>query len=348
VKFRGGRCIISPVNTSQLARRILFWLLCIASIGVLLGHLYALAPMSQLGLFLLLPCTILMASIWVHAHRANDKDFTLRVKAGLLGGLWGTMGYDLVRIPLHFAGQNPFTPIRAYGTWLVGADYSTLWSDTVGFLYHLSNGITFGWIFAILMFRRHWAFAVAWGVVLETLAVATAFGEVFAIRTAYSTLVVAYVAHLFYGYPLGRICAKPEQSLASIHPLSVTSKGWATLALPPLVMVWFITAWQPIGNQPSLKSAQIELGPDAVYPGWSDLEFGKPVEVVNRFPETTELTIRHPGPSGMTEERIELAANETRSIDLTPVGIHQLLLREKRFRSVFVSVRRGNDYRAGN
>lgn len=319
-----------------MIRRILFFLGSFGSIAVLLGHLYGIASMRALSLRLGLPCSVAMAAVWLSSRRKGDADFLLKVKAGLLGGLWGTIGYDLVRIPFHLAGQNPFPPIRSYGVWIAGAPFSTPWTDGLGFLYHLSNGITFGWIYSFLFLRKHWIWGVCWGLILETIAVSTPFGEVFRLRAAYGALGLAYAAHLFYGFPLGLVCRRPEPRARG---------GWAASASLIAVFLWFVTAWQPVGKQPALQAGLMVAGKEALYPGWSDRPIGSRWIIQNLRPEALRLKMRKPSTPLKKSEEISLGPFQSAEIPLRERGIYQFGIIGKPWRSVFLSVGDDGNYR---
>lgn len=291
--------------------------------------------MRTLAVLVGVPCSLAMLAAWIRSRAVGDALFLLKVRAGFWGGLWGTLGYDLVRIPFHWAGQNPFPPIRSYGVWISGGAFSTPWTDGWGFFYHLSNGITFGWIYSFLLLRKHWIWAVVWGLLLETVAVYTAFGEVFRIRSAYSALGLAYAAHLFYGFPLGRLCRNPQKP---VRPM------W-TLCLLAGVAVWFVTAWQPVTQQPSLRAGQLQVGKAAIYPGWSDLPRLSSLRIQNTLEEPIRLMFRTPTtPLNRAQEKI-LPAGGTSEITLNERGIYQFGVTKKPWRSVFVSVQEDGRYR---
>lgn len=313
-----------------MIRRILFFLGSFASIAVLLGHLYGIASMRTFALRLWLPISIGMLALWLSSLRRGDADFLLRVRAGFLGGILGTVGYDLVRVPFHLAGYNPFPPIRVYGVWLSGAGFSTPLTDALGFFYHLSNGITFGWIYSFLFLRKHWIYGVMWGLLLETIAVASAFGEVFRLRAAYGALGLAYAAHIFYGCPLGLICQRAREKEG--FPVR-----FAAAAALGAVFIWFLTAWQPIGKQPQLQPGEIVIGKEALYPGWSDRPLGSHLVIRNTLSETIRLQVRAPStPLGKSREIFIPPAGSEEMI-LEERGIYQLGVREYRWRSIFVS-----------
>ncbi len=327
-----------------LLRWLFFWFASFSSIVLLLGHLYAVSPMSRLGFVLGLPASIGMFGIWRWAQQTADENFLLRFKAGLLGGFWGTLGYNIIRIPFHYWGQNPFSPIRAYGMWLAGTSFSTPWTDALGFAYHFSNGITFGWIYSFLFLRRHWAWAVVWGLFLESLAVFSAFGEIFAIRHAYSFLALAYAAHIFYGMPLGWVCRGPEKVLRRTLPLRRTLAGGLTVILFCFMAKWFLTAWQPVAHQPRLEPGKIIVGPNALYPGWADRPLGSTLILKNVLPVRATLAFRRPYRNPKEQIPFVLESGESKNLPLNERGIYQIGFPGKNWRSIFIAVQENGSY----
>ncbi|MFO1485067.1 MAG: hypothetical protein U1F71_17035 [Verrucomicrobiaceae bacterium] len=315
------------------------------SIALLLGQLYRCGSMNRLFWVVGLPCIVIMACSWWRGVKAGDTEFLLRLKAGLVGGLLGTLGYDLVRIPLHCMGLNPLTPIRHYGVWITGGDHSTWLTDLAGLAYHFSNGITFAWMYALAACRRHGAWAVVWALVLETLAVFCVFGEVFAIRTAYDVLTVAYAAHLFYGAPLGWACRRPEQALAWFQPLARRGGAWMTGLGMLALALWFPFAWQPSAPNHTNKPGEVAVGPDAIRPGILDLNAGSIVMLRNEAPEPVKLIHRRPGKRAVAVDEILLETQGTHPLRLQDSGIHQLLAPGRPWRSIFISVQSNGDYR---
>ncbi|MBI1952938.1 MAG: hypothetical protein HYS41_02310 [Candidatus Omnitrophica bacterium] len=321
--------------TPGTIRRSVFWLGSFASIATLLVQMYGLTSMYGFARWVWLPVSAAMLGIWLWGEKVQDNDFLLRVRSGFIGGLWGTIGYDLVRIPFHLAGQNPFPPIRSYGLWLAGAPFSNPWTDLLGFAYHFGNGITFGWIYSFLFLNRRVAWAVVWGLVLESFAVFTPFGVIYRLKFAYQALGLAYAAHLLYGYPLGRACRRPEWAAWRPNHTLLLLFCWA----------WFMTAWQPIGHQPALVPGQIEVGPDAFYPGWSDLARGSKLTLASRLPEGVTLKFRRPSTPLKKPESLRLESGQTGTLELTERGIYQIGLPDKKsWRSIFIAVHEGPNY----
>lgn len=176
-----------------------------SSVLALLAWVYKLAPFQRAFVALSLPCLALLGVLAVHARRSPALADLLA--AGVAGGLVGTIGYDLFRIPFVVAGLRMLAPIDSYGVLLLDASESSPWTGTAGWSFHLLNGVGFGITYAALARpeRRHWAWAVAWAMVLETATVATPFGRVYGIAGQGDLLFIAYAAHVAYGVPLGLI-----------------------------------------------------------------------------------------------------------------------------------------------
>lgn len=275
----------SHMNTFLRPMPVSVWIACFGSIAMLIAQVAGVSTMHALLLPLALPCALWIAAAWSMSVKRGDTFLSSRLRLGLVGGLWGTVGYDAVRIPLHLMGLNPFPPIRAYGMWVAGMDHATPMTDLVGFTYHISNGITFGIIYALLMTGRHWGWGVLFGLGLEAMAVVTPFGELFGLRAFSQTVIIAFVAHLFYGYPLGRICQTQTTSGIS------GSLGWSGAAIGALV-AWFLLAWQPVAGYPELSGRVIRFGPAAIYPGVRDIHLPAGAEVTLRNETDRELKVR--------------------------------------------------------
>lgn len=165
--------------------------------------MYGVTPMSGPALWISVACGVALLGIWVGARRAGWRWLVEALEVGFLAGLLGTLAYDLVRVPFHLAGQRIFAPIGAYGVWILDADASSRYTHIVGWVYHFSNGITFGMMYSLWMRGRHWAWGIVWAFLLETIAVTSPFGRVFSLWGNYEALAIAYAGHVAYGLPLG-------------------------------------------------------------------------------------------------------------------------------------------------
>ncbi len=324
-----------------MTRSALFLSTCFVSIGALLSHLGDGPRMLGWALIGFPLAAGTMLGAWLWAWRDDDTDFLLRIRVGLVGGLLGTIGYDLFRIPFDIAGANTLAPIRVYGLWTTGSSGSTLWTDLAGFSYHLSNGVTFAWIYAIVMLRRHWAWAIGWGLLLETLAVLSPFGEVFAIRKATYGLVLAYLGHVWYGLPLGLLCQDPER-LRRWRVFGV--RAWGAGALGnACVCAWFVL-FQYAGVRAAPPSA-ITIGPESIRPTWRDASITESLLLTNPTASELEVLVRTPTIGGHTIHRYSIAAQAQHDLALDFPGIYQIQVFDRPWRSVFIAVHDQGRYR---
>jgi hypothetical protein len=193
----------APVD-SLLVRAIAAFA-CSSSGLILLAKVYGLGPMHLTWLTFMLPSLLVVAAIWIYSAKHGSHYTAPALLLGLLGGFIGTIGYDLARIPFMLMGQRVFGPISAYGVWLCDASSSSPLTEWTGWLYHFSNGVTFGMMYALVARRRHWGWAVAWAMLLETIALVCPLGQIFSITGNYKAMGIAYLGHVAYGLPLGWI-----------------------------------------------------------------------------------------------------------------------------------------------
>jgi hypothetical protein len=75
-------------------------------------------------------------------------------------------------------------------------------SEVVGWAYHLSNGVSFGLMYAVIVRRAGPVTAVLWGLVLEGVMLLTPYAEVFGYHMDSRFLAITIGAHMVYGLVL--------------------------------------------------------------------------------------------------------------------------------------------------
>jgi hypothetical protein len=178
-------------------------------------------------------------------------------------------------VPFALAGQRVFAPIESYGVLIADASTSSALTSALGWLYHFSNGITFGIAYAALAARRHWAWGVLWGLVLESVALFSPFGIRYNIAGQLGPIAIAYGAHLFYGYPLGRIVQKFDTVRTSLGRFTVTT----VLSIGLIVLLGWFRPWTapPLpGGEPAATVARDRFDPE-----WLRVKAGGCVGVEN-------------------------------------------------------------------
>lgn len=294
-----------------MRQRLLVVGLSLASISVLLLHLYGLIPMWVGALVLCAPSSLALGVLFWQLPAGELKD---DIRLGLMGGLLGTIGYDLFRVPFAvFGGYRLFTSIRGFGVWLLDSPYLTVWTEIAGWTYHLSNGLTLGIVYAVLVRRRHWGWGVVWGLLIECVAVFSPFGSQFNLLGNPVVLSIAYAGHVAYGAPLGLICLYREATLSWWRALEPPLR-WGALGLLLLLL------FQPLLN-PTLRSRFSEPANSGVVqikelyllPEWS--RFRGALTLKN--PATHEIEI------AVGKEVVTVPPTSQITLNLEP-GIHQL------------------------
>ena len=288
----------------------------VGSVACLLAWVYGLGTFRLWFLLTGLPSLLALAGLgWATRTRGRDG-LRLALVAGTVGGLVGTVGYDVFRIPFVLGGLRLFAPIESYGILLLGADGSSSTTDFAGWAYHFCNGIGFGITYAAVALGRRWPWAVLWGVILETATILTPFADAYAIRGKWDLIAIAYAAHLAYGIPLGLTVQRAVRRERE-RPLVVPA-SWALGALVVTLVLWH----QPFTSDDLDKAGRaVADGPSAVvangrlHPQWSRVRPGQCVPVRNLD------DVAYPLPGGAT-----LGAHAKGQLCVSGRGAHRVKL----------------------
>lgn len=282
--------------------KVLCFLACIPSGGALLLKVWGLASMAAGGA-LFLACLPILA----YAYR-HDPSLEKALRVGCWGGLAGTVGYDLVRVPFHLYGFRVFAPIQAYGVWLLDADRSSGLTEAVGWLYHFSNGITFGIMYALVASGRHWGWGVLWGLCLESIVLSTPFARIFHMQGNWPAIAIAYGAHVAYGYPLGLIVQRG-------HDLTRPLKWGAWLLLGCFLFSSIPLEWSR--DRRALPATLLVEG-ETLNPKWV---------------RANSVTFFNPGPNPVTviqpsgKRQLDLEPGARHPWEFTQTGIYQFYVK---------------------
>ena len=298
--------------------RTLFFLLGGSSVASLLAWVFGLGPFQVWFLAVSLPGQLLLiaAGLWLARQRELTKLRSL-LMAGFVGGLIGTIGYDLVRVPFALAGFQVFAPIDSYGILALGATASSPLTGFVGWVYHFANGIGFGLSYAALAGRgRHWAWGVGWAMVLETATVVTPFAMTYGLAGKWASIAIAYGAHIPYGLAVGISVRHADRVADELRAMS----GWA---IPGLVVavLGVLAGW----HAPWTSGRPAELhgvaGPAAVVrdgrfePRWLRVPPGNCVTLRNLDAITYQLNVGSPR---------QLPARADTAVCIADAGVHRV------------------------
>ena len=203
------------------AGRAVVFALAATSIASLLVEFYRLAFMRTFTLGVLVPSTVALVVLAV----VGDRRLRQSVVTGAVGGTVAAVAYDLFRLPFVVAAADHVGPAWArlplfkvfprFGAMILAVPFRSDWTDSafplsahlVGWLYHVSNGATFGVMYVALIgdaTRRTWWWAVVGATGLEVALLVTPYTSFFGIAQTPRFVVVTLLAHLVFGVVLGR------------------------------------------------------------------------------------------------------------------------------------------------
>ncbi len=197
------------------------FVLAASSIACLLLDFYGVCPMRPFTFFVFLPAVLALFAIAVADKMTGDGILWRNVMIGLAAGLIAAVAYDIFRLPFVFAKSwgidsvvppmNLFKVFPRFGAMILGqpieqASYSPA-THLVGWIYHFSNGLTFGVMYLAMMgdgTKRKWFWAVVMAVGLELGMLFTPYPNVFGIHLSGFFIIVTLTAHLIFGVVMGK------------------------------------------------------------------------------------------------------------------------------------------------
>ena len=253
---RDGRRVVSSVAVVLLAG---------TPVASLLAWVFGLGRFSTWFWLVSAPGIVALATIaWFTARGGRNPRLHTALVAGTIGGLLGTAGYDLFRLPFAFAGYRLLAPIDSYGVLLLGASSSDALTGFAGWAYHVSNGVGFGIAYAVVALGRRWWWAVLWAMVLESATVLTPFVDTYALRGKWGVIGIAYAAHVFYGVPLGRWVERADQRVAQLREDTTRRPAALSLAIVAAGLLVWHQPWTAIGG----PAAATEVRNGRFVPRW--------------------------------------------------------------------------------
>lgn len=220
--------------------RLGIFLLGGTSVASLLAWVFDLGSFSAWFLAVSVPgqVALLALGIWL-ARRADLADLRTLLIAGLLGGLIGTIGYDLFRVPFVLGGLRVLAPIDSYGVLALDAATSSTTTGFTGWSYHFANGLGFGLAYAAIAGKgRHWGFGLGWALMLETVTIVTPFASTYALSGKWVPITIAYAAHVPYGLALGWCVQHADRVADEVRTISRLTVPVLLVALFGALAVW--------------------------------------------------------------------------------------------------------------
>jgi hypothetical protein len=199
--------------------RAIVFFLAASSIACLLCDFYRICPMRPFTLFIFLPAMVALFAFALFDRKSGDGKLWRAVLIGVIGGLVGAIAYDLFRLPFVFArewgisGVVPPMPLfkvfPRFGAMILGqpveqTSYSAM-AQLLGWVYHFSNGATFGIMYLALVgeAKRNWGWALVMAVGIELAMLLTPYTQAFGIPVTALFIAVTLTAHVVFGVGLG-------------------------------------------------------------------------------------------------------------------------------------------------
>ena len=203
--------------------------LAASSIWCLLAEFYGLCTMRAFTFDILIPSTVILIALALYDRLFGQRFLWQAVVIGSISGLAAAVAYDLFRLPFVIAAIDHVGPawlrlplfkvFPRFGAMILGQPFTAQQTDSqfsltahvVGWVYHFSNGLTFGVMYMAIIgqaTRRSWLWAVMMAVGLEVAMLVTPYTRFFGIGMTTQFVVATISAHLVFGVAMGLLCRK--------------------------------------------------------------------------------------------------------------------------------------------
>lgn len=214
---------MSLVRWSIPARTLIF-LLSATSIWCLLAEFYGLCSMRLFTFAILIPASLALIAIAALDRVIGEREVWRAVAIGATAGFIAACAYDLFRLPFVIAAADKIGPewlrlplfkvFPRFGALILGEPFApnqidsqfSLSAHLVGWVYHFSNGITFGVMYMALVgdaTKRSWMWGIAFAAGLELAMLLSPYPSYFAIPVTIRFLFVTLSAHTLFGIVMG-------------------------------------------------------------------------------------------------------------------------------------------------
>jgi hypothetical protein len=153
---------------------------------------------------------VLFLALLVQSGRGREDVLVNRLMGGVIAGAIGLVAYDLVRLLILISGLAPFNtfrPIEVYGLLILDRYQDTPLTKTVGWGFHIWNGLSFATMYTLTLGRGRVLWGLGWGMVLEISMLAT-YPSMFRMAMDWPFVTVSLLGHVVYGLTMGATARK--------------------------------------------------------------------------------------------------------------------------------------------
>lgn len=183
------------------------------------------AKLSSLAVEFLMPSVIIIFILIIVANAMKYYDLKKQISNGIIAGLAGTVGLEIVREIGFRMGGMPGDMPKLLGVLLFDrfAYGPSFWSNVAGWAYHFWNGAAFGIIFSLIFGRGKIWMSVIYALLIGTgfmISPATKalgvgiFGLQF--KDGYQFLTTVILAHIAFGSIVGWMIYKNNDGMPNI------------------------------------------------------------------------------------------------------------------------------------
>ncbi|WP_160096238.1 DUF6789 family protein [Kibdelosporangium aridum] len=148
-------------------------------------------------------------ALLILARRVNRPVTIRRLQVGAIAGVLGLVAYNATRwvvAELLALPNSPFYSIYIFGSLITAQAPDTTAAIVAGWLYHVSNGITFAIMYTLVAGPARWWFGLLWGLALETaMLVVYPSSAILRPPALASFVVVSLISHAVYGAVIGLV-----------------------------------------------------------------------------------------------------------------------------------------------
>jgi len=160
--------------------------------------------------FVTLPGLVALVALAVWARRGDRPLLFNRLVVGTVAGSLGLVAYDVMRwlvqlvLPVSY---DAFRAFQIFGTLMTGRGDDSVLALAAGWAYHITNGLTFGIIYALLAGPARWWWGLAWGGTLEA-AMMVVYPSLMNPASISDFVVVSVIGHAVFGAVVGWWCER--------------------------------------------------------------------------------------------------------------------------------------------
>lgn len=341
-RFGGERSSLTVSARPLRAMRTMCAFLGLAPVGALVAWGCGLGPFSAWFWAFSAPAIAVLALIAVIVARRTrpwHDEVAHWIARGVIGGILGTLAYDVVRVPFQVVGLRLLTPIDSYGVLLLGAHTSSPLTGLAGWAYHFADGIGFGIAYAVVVRGGSWRWGLAWGAALESSSLVTPLAGLYGLSGKPGIIAVAYLGHFAYGTVLGKLVEARTSTLeATGGEFSLLSAALAVTAVIVGLVVWQRPWSNPAaqdlgGGEPSTVVTNARFSPQ-----WLRIGVGHCVTLRNS--DDVGYSLGGGGVPAM------ISARGVTRVCYARAGVHRVMLSARPFSGGFILVDPAMDRRA--